>query len=283
MLAASPVQAAPPDSYELTATVRDFVGSDEPGGHPDMERNKAIDAGNVMIEVVMPTLGTDGKPVWQGNGRHVKREKVDGVKTYLQCLDSSGDPICYTLFDAGLGDTPGTLDLSIPSGFTTKENFDQWYRDVPGVNLSTAIALTVTRQADGTYQYSDTDSYPDGFFPIDDQLYGNSEANDKHNFHFTTEIKGRFVYDATAGQVFRFLGDDDVWVYINDQLVIDLSNTHAPAEQYVDMNRLGLTHGEEYTLHFFHAERQTDGSHFMFTTNLLLTDALLPTISASFD
>ncbi len=283
MLAASPAHAAPPDSYELTVLVRDFLGSDEPGGHPDMERNKAMDAGNVMIEVVMPTLGTDGKPVWKGNGKHIKREKVDGVKTYLQCLDAGGMPICYTLYDAGLGDTPYTLDLSRPSGFTTKENFDEWFRDVPGVNLSTTVTLTVTRQADGTYQYSDTDDMPDGFFPIDGQLYGNSNANTAHNFHFTTEIKGSFIYDATAGQTFHFLGDDDVWVFIDGRLVIDLSNTHAPAEQFVDMNRLSLTDGQEYMLQIFQAERQTNGSHFAFTTNLLLTDALLPSVSAAFD
>ncbi|MHC4429934.1 MAG: fibro-slime domain-containing protein, partial [Planctomycetota bacterium] len=74
-----------------------------------------------------------------------------------------------------------------------------------------------------------------------------------------------------------------VWVFINDKLVIDLSGTHAPAEQYVDMNRLGLTNGEKYTLQLFQAERQTAGSHFAFTTNLLLTDALLPDITAAFD
>ncbi len=83
--------------------------------------------------------------------------------------------------------------------------------------------------------------------------------------------------------MFHFLGDDDVWVFIDGQLVIDLSNTHAPAEQYVDMNRLNLTHGQEYTLHMFHAERQTNGSHFAFTTNLLLSDAMRPNLNASFD
>jgi fibro-slime domain-containing protein len=49
------------------------------------------------------------------------------------------------------------------------------------------------------------------------------------------------------------------------------------------MNRLGLTNGEKYTLQLFQAERQTAGSHFAFTTNLLLTDALLPDITAAFD
>jgi fibro-slime domain-containing protein len=236
-----------------------------------------------MIEVVMPTLGTDGRPVWQGNGRHIRREKVDGVKTYLQCLDATGMPICYTLYDAGLGDTPYTLDLTRPSGFTTKANFDEWYRDVPGVNLSTIVTLTVTRQADGSYLYDDVDHFPDGFFPIDSQLFGNSPVNPTHNFHVTTQIEGTFIYDATAAQMFRFLGDDDVWVFIAGQLVIDLSNTHASAEQYVDMNRLGLVHGQQYSLHLFHAERQTAGSHFAFTTNLLLTDSLIPSVTAAFD
>ncbi len=190
------------------------------------------------------------------------------------------------MYDSSLGDIPYTLDpdLGRPSGFTNKANFDEWYRDVPGVNLSTAITLTVQYDAvDGLYRYSDVDNFPDGYFPIDDQLFGDSAANPDHNYHFTTQMKGTFIYEGTAGQMFKYKGDDDVWVFVNGQLVIDLAGTHMPAEQYIHMDRLGLSDGDEYTLDFFHAERQTNGSRFEFTTNFLMTDALLPSVSAVFD
>ncbi len=169
-------------------------------------------------------------------------------------------------------------------GFTTAENFDQWYRDVPGVNLSTLITLTLPLQADGTYVYDDKDDpvYGNGgFFPIDGQVYGNSAANPSHNFHFTTELHARFTYDAAGGQMLRFLGDDDVWVFINGELVIDLGGTHSPMEQVVDMTGLGLVDDETYTMDLYHAERQTNGSNFRFQTNVELeTTAITPTIVA---
>jgi fibro-slime domain-containing protein len=280
-----PAQAAPPpDTITLTAVVRDFVERDEPGGHPDFERNKEEDADGLMYNVLKPLVDEDGKPVWKSRGFVVDRyDKY----TYMQWEDSAGRPICHRLYDAALGDTPGTLDNSAESGFTTKTNFNQWYRDVPGVNLSAAVDLTLVRQADGTYVFDDKEDplYKDrgGFFPIDDQLYGNSVCNNDHNFHFTTEIHATFVFDGSANQVFRFLGDDDVWVFVNGQLVIDLGGTHNAIDQFVDLSRLGLADGETYKLDLFHAERQTKSSNFAFQTNLVLRDASLPSVSASFD
>ena len=63
-------------------------------------------------------------------------------------------------------------------------------------------------------------------------------------------------------------------VFINDKLVVELAGTHGEKDQYLDLNRVGLAHGDTYKLSLFHAERQTDGSNFRFQTNLILHDAL---------
>ena len=78
------------------------------------------------------------------------------------------------------------------------------------------------------------------------------------------------------GMAVEFVGDDDVWVFVNEMLVIDLGGIHGATEQYVDLNRLGLEDGETYTLDFFFAERHRTQSNFRFQTNLLLEVAREP-------
>ncbi len=278
-------QGTPPDEIKLTAIVRDFRGKDEPGGHPDFERNKAINAGGLTQGAVAPVLDADRNLVFTW-GTKVKKGSTWG---FVNWLDSAGLPIAFAMYDPALGDTAGQWDTkATKSAFTSGANFDEWYRDIPGVNLSTTVTLTQIRQADGTYVFDDkTDSYyktKGGFFPIDDQLFGNSPANSKHNYHFTTELHTRFTYDAGAGQIFRFTGDDDIWVFVDGRLVVDLGGTHAPVEQFVDMTRLNLVDGKRYSLDIFHAERQTKGSNFRFQTDLFLADAgTLSTITEPFD
>lgn len=151
--------------------------------------------------------------------------------------------------------------------------FNQWFNDTPGVNLSAPLTLTATETApnSGIYSYSNS-----SFFPIDNQLFGN-EGRD-HNFHFTFELNTRFTYQ--AGQTFSFTGDDDVFVYINDRLVINLGGIHPAQSGSVNLDTLGLTAGSNYTLDIFFAERHTVASNFNFTTSIELNVVPMPVSAA---
>ena len=108
----------------------------------------------------------------------------------------------------------------------------------------------------------------DSFFPIDGLARGN-EGN-PHNYHFTSEIHTQFRYD--GGEKFTFAGDDDVWVFINGKLAIDLGGVHAREASTVDLDarsvELGITPGRSYTMDIFHAERHTVESNFRISTNI---------------
>ena len=273
---ASPVLADLPEQIELTGIVRDFKERTDPDGHPDFERRPDRGYGHYSGNIALE-LGEDGRPVFTGNG----------FKVNSQWRDSSGRPICYALYDAALGDSAGSEGPASTGGIDSKESFDMWYNDIPGVNMSQPLKLTFNLDNDGNYVFDDKRDpvFSDrrGFFPIEDEMFGNPGGNPDRNFHFTFDLHTQFAYDEDLGQVFRFTGDDDVWVFIDGKLVIDLGGVHGATEQFVDLSRLGLTDGEIYRLDFFFAERHRTQSNFRIVTNLELQPLPLPETNAAFD
>lgn len=264
-----------PASFTLAATVRDFRASGEPGGHPDFQRW----SGDVRVGLLEPMLDGQGKPVVRS---------LTGSGIAAPFLNAAGEPINPALYNANLGDVQGQLSTQTEPRFTSPESFNQWYRDVPGTNASTAVSLTLTR-VPGTDRYVFDSAVAEpyrtrgGFFPIDGELYGNFQSTGR-NFHFTTELETEFQFRRNEGQVFRFAGDDDVWVFIDNVLVIDLGGVHPPRAQAIDLDRLSwLRDGQNYRLKVFHAERRTSGSNFRIETTLRLRQVDAPPSSALFD
>lgn len=145
------------------------------------------------------------------------------------------------------------------SDFTNAADFNDWYHDT-AANQSRSLSITLDNGGSGNvYSYSDS-----SFFPIDDELFGNEGRS--HNYHFTFELHSAFTYQ--PGQSFTFTGDDDLWVFLNDQLVIDLGGIHPAATGSVDLDTLGLTAGDNYDFDLFFAERHTTQSNFAIETSI---------------
>lgn len=155
-----------------------------------------------------------------------------------------------------------------PGGATAtvsgQASFDQWYRDVAGVNLRFEQPLPLTEGPAGTFTFDDS-----AFFPLDGLGFPNTEVMG-HNFHFTTEIHGTFTY--RGGELFTFTGDDDVFIFVNNKLALDLGGVHGAESSTIDFDasaaQLGIAIGQTYRLDVFHAERHTSESNFRMSTTI---------------
>ena len=276
----------PPTSLTIPLVARDFQSYSDgnpPSGHPDFGHYCCDDSLTKGKGILGSTLGTDRKPQW-----------------------------------AGPADEP--LSNASQVLFTGHNEFNQWYRDVSGTNMTYYENLTLLQSKTNKTTYamnSDTDSpWYDlcGFFPLDDLTkplldqntgqpvtyhydqgqpddrlchayqglgFGNSWAN--HNYSFTTELRYWFQYEGNEN--LQFTGDDDVWVFINGTMAVEMPGTHNRSVAVVALDAskgtaqvtypnnsslntsvdLKLTIGSVYEVVVFQAERWCCGSNYMLT------------------
>lgn len=135
-----------------------------------------------------------------------------------------------------------------------------------------------------------------GFYPLENLGYeqpglltATSKVNNgAKNGSFTLRGESQFVYNKASNLYFTFTGDDDVYMYINGVLALDLGGAHGRNSKTVNLNDLdatkyGLKEGQVATFTFFYMERCSDASTFGIKTNMELVQRAINVEKKAYD
>lgn len=253
--------------------------------------------------------------VASNGSRTIRNTSADGfsanfknAKTYAN-ISNAYDLAWYLLNTIYQADT----------NMTTVTGTDGQTHSVPiyGMAVDAYKSIVLTDNGAGTYSfeagYSDNPKYVDydrtngtisqgtggtatvGFYPLDKLGYEQSGLLTKtsaidatHNGSFTLRGESQFVYKEASNLYFTFTGDDDVYMYINGTLALDLGGAHGRNSKTVNLNDLdatkyGLKEGQVATFTFFYMERCSDASTFGIKTNMELVQRAINVEKKAYD
>ncbi|HEX2592592.1 MAG TPA: fibro-slime domain-containing protein [Rhizomicrobium sp.] len=151
------------------------------------------------------------------------------------------------------------------------KSFHAWFKAQRAVNTHVKGALTLQDMGNGTFQYSNLN-----FFPLDGKGFNTDGSQSHasctgglHNFSFTMQAHWTGTITNNA-QSISITAADDVWLFVNNKLVIDLGGVHGATTgsisfSSVELASLGMSLNQAVPFDLFYANRHTCLSAFTLT------------------
>jgi fibro-slime domain-containing protein/RHS repeat-associated protein len=227
---------------------------------------------------------------------HTDFKRFNGGGITPNLVQSTTNPAQSDLDPVDRVPVANTSNPVFTNQITSATSFSQWFRDTSFSRRET-VPLRLERVGTTPVYRFTADMAIDGFatdrffplngrgwqaLPTNDPLYEPSQNATNsigtqigpQNFHFTMEVRTTFTYDSSQTYTFNFLGDDDLWLYINGKLAVDVGGVHAAEPGIITLtpalaaSRFGMVSGGTYSIDLFFAERQITQSTFSFTTSI---------------
>lgn len=273
--------------------------------------NDVSDSGHSCNTVLQNTFLKTGAPrsVLADTAPTDFSDNFRNAKTYAN-IKNAYDLAWYLLNTIYQADT----NMTTVTGTDTKEHSVPIY----GMAVDAYKSIVLTDNGNGTYSfeagYSGNPKYVDydrtngtisqgtggtatvGFYPLENLGYEQPglltktsviDGNNR-NGDFTLRGESQFVYNKDSNLYFTFTGDDDVYMYINGTLALDLGGAHGRNSKTVNLNDLdatkyGLKDGQVATFTFFYMERCSDASTFGIETNMKLVQRAINVEKKAYD
>ena len=156
-------------------------------------------------------------------------------------------------------------------GTYTSAAFEKWYGSSGSVATDCVFGWSCSEWAPNGWAFFETGT--ETFLGYGYTGGGSPRWESERNQHFCFESHAHFTY--APGLRFSFRGDDDIWVYIDNTLAVDIGGTHLAAPGYVDLDKFKshngqLEIGKSYDLDIFFCDRRTTMSNVRIKTNMYI-------------